>query len=302
MESVNQAVVLLSSELLYLEGTNEPAADTIRKLLATHMTVPNVVLISEGGVNSGGRTITGITAAYVDIISRDGSNQFRVTWRELGEARNDWTFFIRGGSSARIDIRNAQSQIRITWPDSSNFKLFYDYIRLSTDITNLFTVSALSGTSDDAEAGKAPQTTYDFEHGADDVVDNEVELSTQDMGFFEKLEALFLKVYDGDTRVVESSNSFVYFERIVHIDIFGNRAHTNNQPGIQALQDQVDDIILGNVKGPYPKSATDGNSAIISLAVHGVNWVRTAEKQDDGITESIHGELPVRMQRSITTS
>ena len=295
-------VLLSSNELLQLDGQNEPVSDTIRKFIASHLTIPDVAYISEGGVDAGGRVVTGVTAAYVDVISKTGTNQFRLTWIEVGEARNSWDFFVRGGASARIDIRNVQSQIRVTWPDSSNFKLFYDFIRLNSDITSLFTVSELQGDSTDAESDKARQETISFEGGVDDVVDRETELTAGDMSYFEKDQAVFVKVYDGDITSLESAPALNFYQQTVHIDIFGNRAHVNNTPQMIAVRDQIDAIILGNIRGPFEKSATSGNSAILGFKNFGLDWVRVSETLDEGVSESLHGELFVFMQRSVSSS
>ena len=295
-----QGVVHLSSNLYGLVGNNESYADTIRRLLERNASsLTGVAFISEGGINEGGETITGTVAAHADILAKSDSNTYiRLQFRTLGTDGNDWVVQLRRRAVKEITVNTGNNKIRIDFVEGQTMQDVLTDIYASTDMQAIVAVASLNGAH--LLSQEPAVATYPFEGGEDDTTNRDQELTSGDMAFFEAEQMTFVKTYDGNIVTIEANNQFIYQEAIVYVDIFGSRAHNTNRSEIIKVRDAIDAIIQEHVNGPYQKSGSAGNSAIIQLGAYSIDWTRISETTDDGITESLHGELPVRIQRNLS--
>jgi len=286
------------SSLIGLDGANEACADTIRKFLQSHVSEPDVMFLSEGGINQGGMVVTPTVAASATLTSTDGSNHITLTWRDLGTARNAWHVRIRAGSMGAVDIRNGQEQVRITIPNGSTMQELDDLLAASDDLNAVIIVSAMQG------AGNPTETIVDngdtmFTGGAEDVVNREKELTSNDMKYFEREANVFVKVYDGDRESLESANGFDFMRQSVYIDIFGKHAHDQDRRQMYVVRDAIDNAIITHMTGPYTKSHEPSDSGILGFENYSIDWQRIPEDLERGITSQLSGVLNVHIQRSV---
>ena len=288
--------------LLYLDGENEDASDTIRRFLHTHVSIPNTRFISEGGVDQGGSDVTPTHPAYVDIPSTDGTNTIRLTFRADGTPGNEWEIFLRSGASAAVDLQSTRNppRWRITAPNPTTMQEFDTLISDHTDITDTLVISSIQG-SGDPTLTRVDFGTYEFDHGQDSVVNRENEMTSSEMRGFRQEAGVFVKCRAGDDMVLESTNDFAFYKQAVYIDIFGKHAHSDNRRQINRVRDQINDAVLNHMNGPYRKSFEDKNSAILGFENHHIDWQYIPEDGENGIMEQLSGELYVHFQRFADT-
>ena len=99
-------------------------------------------------------------------------------------------------------------------------------------------------------------------------------LSANDLRILDKPNAEYIRVYDGDTRVEDSSNSVAYGVTDVHIDAVG--------PAAQRIAGAIDSLLFTHAPGRkgrerYPPQQEDGEpSAIVGFEEYSLDWDRVA--------------------------
>ena len=293
--------------MLGLQGPRESFADTLRADMARRWETDGATAtygitplwLSEGGVGKGGREVTGTVGAHVTIRSKTESSNFKLTWRTPGTAGNEWHVRVRTGSIPDVLRRNAQKQVRITWPTENTMQQLYDYVRTDTTITAMFEVSGLLGDTDAAATDMVKYETIVFEGGQDNTVDREIELTTDDMRKLNKQYEVLVKVYDADDYSHESARSFLQIVRNVVIDVWGEEQHASDRQHISDVRDWIDGYVWHtNYADSYiwNKSHDDMPSGIQGYAADHIEWSRIAADKDNGITGYYTGELQVLAQ------
>ena len=145
-------------------------------------------------------------------------------------------------------------------------------------------------------AGNAPEHVEFVSGGGTD--EHTDKLTKNDLKILKKDGAVFVKIYDGDTTILEQVNDLTYGYQAVYIDIYGRHGSTKT-PVTRDLMYKVRDYInehylewVGNSAGfPLPKarSETSEKSAIIGFYADGISWDRVPEDEEVGLTEQFSG-------------
>ena len=290
------------SMILNRVGPAESPADTIRKFLSEYYTANNpgftCMFLSEGGIDAGGMDITPTHPAYVDIPSIGGLNTIRLTFRANGTDGNNWAMFIRSGPTPSVELQGTRNppRWRITTPNPTTMQEFDDLISGSTDITDTLIVSAVQGTADPT-VSRVDFGTYEFDHGMDNVVNRELELTTTDLNILERKSEVAVVIHAGEKTEITGSADVTYNEQIVYIDVKAASGGNTRQHRLIQIADLIEDAVFNAARGPFLKSSDNENSGILTLARRSVDWIPVNEPAADGKTESLHGEIRVRTQR-----
>ena len=290
------------SMILNRVGPAESPADTIRKYLAEYYAANSpgfaCLFVSEGGIDAGGMDVTPTHPAYLDIPSIGGLNTIRLTFRANGTAGNEWAVLIRSGPTPSVELQGTRNppRWRITAPNPTTMQAFDDIISASSDITDTLIVSAVQGTAD-PEVSRVDFGTYEFDHGMDNIVNRELELTTTDLQLLERDAEVSVVVHAGEKTEITGSADVTYNEQTVYIDVKAASGGDTRQHRIIQIADLIEDAIFGAARGPFLKSSDGQNSGILTLARRSVDWIPVNEPQADGKTESMHGEIKVRTQR-----
>ena len=128
-----------------------------------------------------------------------------------------------------------------------------------------------------------------------------------DFEILKKEAAVWVKFYDGDRTITHSTKQFIYGYQVVYIDVIGNASQTTHDPDMpekniygqmQQIKDRIDDILLRSQNTPINQSRVDRPSAIIGFENIGIDWIRTGEVREAGITDQFSGEIRCHFQRN----
>ena len=108
----------------------------------------------------------------------------------------------------------------------------------------------------------------------------------------------FIRVYDGDTTILESTNHFVEMESTVYIDVFTRPSQ------ITQFASEVDRILYENTPNGTNRIRKAGgslNSAIWNIKNYIPEWRRIAEDREAGLPEQYAGEIRILWQKTKTS-
>ena len=130
-------------------------------------------------------------------------------------------------------------------------------------------------------------------HGGEDAVGNE--LTENDFIAARKGEdSNLIRVWDGNTAVVNASNTFVELESTVYIDVFGQKSK------LLEMVNEVDRILFetqpNNTKRINKSDARA--SAIWNIKEYVPNWNRIAADREDALPEQYAGEITILWQKT----
>lgn len=139
--------------------------------------------------------------------------------------------------------------------------------------------------------------------------DSNTPLSANDLKLLETVNTAYVRVYDVASSVIEQSNYMTYFSYDVYVDIFemstpAISAANNAQNRALMIRDVIDDIVMRRRIGPYYKASDNLNSGMTDIANRVIEWQRmsTSDEHKDNIkTESYHGIIECRFQRSVSS-
>ena len=107
----------------------------------------------------------------------------------------------------------------------------------------------------------------------------------------------YIRVYDGDTNILNATNNFIELESTVYIDIFARPSQIVN------YADEVDRIIYEaapNGTSRVRKAGGSLNSAIWTIRNYIPEWRRIAEDREEGLPEQYAGEIQILWQKTKT--
>ena len=108
----------------------------------------------------------------------------------------------------------------------------------------------------------------------------------------------FIRVYDGDTTILESTNQFIEYESTVFIDVFARPSQ------ITQFAEEIDRILFENTPNGTNRIRKAGgslNSAIWNVKNYVPEWRRIAEDREAGLPEQYAGTIQVLWQKTKTT-
>lgn len=131
--------------------------------------------------------------------------------------------------------------------------------------------------------------------------DSNMPLSANDLKLLETVNTSYVRIYDVASSVIEQSNNMTYFSYDVYVDIF-----EMSTPAISAatnrsllIREVIDDIVMRRRIGPYYKASDGLNSGMTDIANRVIEWQRVPSDNEDIKSDSYHGIIECRYQRSI---
>ena len=103
----------------------------------------------------------------------------------------------------------------------------------------------------------------------------------------------FIRVYDGDTTILEATNQFVELESSVYIDVFGEKQM------LLSYVNEIDRILFENqANGSARINTSAGTASAIWTMSYVPNWRRLAETREEGLPEQYAGEIKIQWQKT----
>ena len=123
--------------------------------------------------------------------------------------------------------------------------------------------------------------------------DTQTILKENDWRAIQKDQAAYVEFTQGDTEIMESTNSFTYGKTTVTLDVYGEYQ-------AEFIASHIDTLLINNFKPDFLK--TDGRqSAIIQTEGYALDWTVIQKQPDAGIVLQYSADLDLHWQKNNTS-